>query len=323
MSYRFYKISNWSALALIVSALLLINSAQAQSHANVSDALVFRTDIVSFTISVTDKKGEQIPGLKRDDFKVYENNVQQEISHFSDADRPTSVGVVFDLSGSMDGERIRKATEALSRFIHTTHPDDEYSLVGFNDQAELLMDSVRDGEALLTRVSSFLPRGNTALYDAVALGLKQVSRGQWQKRALIVISDGDDNRSRMTARQVRRMAEESGVIIYSIIIKDFGPRPIYRLPLEEISIVTGGKGFFPGNGEEMSEAFEQISLELRRLYSVGYTPSDFKTDGKWRKLKVDVNTPEMKRIVIRHRKGYYASNESFRSLGKDLGQSEE
>jgi Ca-activated chloride channel family protein len=298
---------------------LLLSALSAASAQNLSasapreaDLVNVRTDLVSVTVTVTDREGRHFPGLRREAFTLYEDDVAQEIVHFSAEDRPASIGIVFDLSASMKGAKLRRAAEALGHFVRTTHRDDEFSLVTFNDQAEVLMDSIRDGDTLVTRISSVLPRGNTALYDAIALGLRQVTRGAQQKRALIVITDGDDNHSRLSEGRLRRLAQEAGVPIYGIIIRDFLPDRSGPPPLEELSKITGGRSFFPGDGEELSEAFEQIALELRHQYSVGYVPSNFVADGKWRRLKVRIaRSPETPRLLVRSRQGYYAVPGSF------------
>lgn len=279
-------------------------------------ALAISTEMVSLTVSVTDAVGRQVPGLSRGHFRVFENDVAQEITHFAAQDRPTSVGVVFDLSASMEGEKLRAATRVLARFIHTTHPEDDYTLVSFNDQAQVLMEAMRDGDAMLARVGSFLPRGSTALYDAVAVGLKQVQRGRWPKRALVIVTDGDDNRLRLSEKELKRLAEESGVVIYAVLLRDHSSRPVFSLPIEAVCKATGGKSYFPDDAEETSEAFEQVALELRHLYSLGYVPRDFKPDGKWRRLKVMVTPPDGARVVVRHRKGYYALAERTRQKAK-------
>lgn len=268
--------------------------------------IAISTELVSLTVTVTDKQGRYVAGLDRNAFAVYEDGVRQEIGFFSNRDAPASVGIVFDVSGSMTGEKIRRAKEALRRFIQTSHAEDEYSLVSFNERAELLLDRTRDGEALLSQFGNVKPQGNTALYDAVALGLEAVARGRHPKRVLIVISDGEDNHSRTDFGQVRRKLQEADVTIYTVLIGPLLPRSNGGVVMDNLASASGGKSYFPGNAEAMSEAFEQIALELRRQYSVGYTPLNPTTDGKWRSMKVAVQSPVAPRLVVRFRKGYYA-----------------
>ena len=269
--------------------------------------LTVKTEVVSLTVSVTDQEGRFLPGLAQQDFKVIDERVSQGISHFSAADVPASVGVVFDLSSSMSAGKINRAREALTRFIQTSHPDDEYFLVGFRDRAQVLLDRTSDSEALLQKIASLRPEGETALYDGVALALEQVAQGRHAKRALIVISDGEDNHSRITFNQVRRQVQEANVTIWTVLIGPLLPHSNGGAVMDKLAAVSGGASFYPGNAEKMSEDFEQIALELRRQYSIGYTPSNLVADGKWHRIKVEVvPSATARRAVVQTRAGYYA-----------------
>lgn len=278
-----------------------------------------KTDLVTLTLTVTDPYGRYVSGLNKNAFKVTDSNQEQEITFFSDSDAPVSVGILFDVSESMSGDKIRKARKALERFITTSHPSDEYFLIAFNNRAQLLMDRTRDGDALLRKLTLVNPKSNTALYDAVYLGIEKVTRGAHQKRALLVISDGQDNASRYNFGEVRRLMKESDVVTYSVGIMDRGDSGSAmgvqgQAFLDEISSASGGKSFYPQTDVEMDEIFERIALELRHQYSIGYIPKDFKPDGKWRKVKVKVNPPRgLPRLTVRGREGYYATpNTNFR-----------
>lgn len=269
--------------------------------------ITISTELVSLTVTVTDKQGRYVTGLDRGDFAIYEDDVRQEISFFSDLDAPASVGVVFDVSSSMRGEKIIRARDALARFIRTSHPEDEYSLISFNGSARLLLDRTRDSEAMLAQFGHVNPQGNTALYDAVAFGLDAVADGRYAKRALIVVSDGEDNHSRSTFGQVKRKLQESGVTIYTILIGPLPPRSNAGMIMDQLASSSGGKSFFPGDSEAMNEAFERIALELRHQYSIGYVSTNIARGGEWRRLKVTVAPPAgSPRLVVRSRKGYYA-----------------
>lgn len=272
-----------------------------------------QTDLVTLTLTVTDQFGRYVSGLNKNAFTVVDNNQEQELTFFSDTDAPVSVGVVFDVSGSMNGDKIQKARKALERFIATSHPSDEYSLIAFNTRAQLLLDRTRNGEALSEKLQLVQPKANTALYDAVYLGIERVTRGSHQKKALLIISDGQDNSSRYNFGEVRRLLKESDVTVYSVGILgggDYGSSLGMQGQsfLDELSSVTGGKAFYPSTGVEMDELFERIALELRHQYSVGYTPKDFQPNGKWRKVKVKVKPPRgLPRLIVRSREGYYAT----------------
>ncbi len=283
------------------------------------DRIRVKTDLVSLTLTVTDPYGRYVSGLGKNAFTIFDNNQEQEITYFSDADAPVSVGILFDVSGSMSGDKITKARKALERFIGTSHPSDEYFLIAFNSRAQLLMDRTRDGEALLRKLTLVRPKENTALYDAVYLGVERVTRGTHQKRAMLIISDGQDNASRYNFGEVRRLMKESDVVTYSVGIMDRGDSGSSvgmqgQAFLDELSSVTGGKAFYPQTDIEMDEIFERIALELRNQYSIGYIPKDFQPDGKWRKVKTKVKPPRgLPRLTVRSREGYYATpNSNFR-----------
>jgi Ca-activated chloride channel family protein len=269
-------------------------------------------DLITLTVTVTDTYGRFVTGLGKNAFTIFDDKTQQEISFFSDEDAPVSLGIVFDVSGSMGGDKINRAREALSKFIDTSHARDEYFLIGFNSRAQLLLNHTRDSDALMQKLTFVQTRGQTALYDATYLGVERVTRGAHKKRAVLLISDGQDNSSRYTFNELKRMLKESDVIIYAIGIVSqnddtslgYGGRAI----LEELAGVSGGKAFFPSTGAEMNDTFERIALELRTQYSIGYRPSAFANDGKWHKIKVRVQPPRgFPRLFVRGREGYFAS----------------
>ena len=282
-------------------------------NGNERPVATIKTDLVTLTLTVTDLYGRYVSGLGKNAFTIIDNNIQQDIEFFSDSDSPVSIGILFDVSGSMNGEKIRKAQKALERFINTSHPSDEYFLIAFNNRAQLLLDRTRDGEAVLRKLTLVQPKSNTALYDAVYLGAERVTRGTHQKKAMLIISDGQDNSSRYNFGEVRKLMKESDVVTYAVGIMDGGDAGSVlgmqgQAFLDELTSVTGGKSFYPQSDVEMDEIFERIALELRHQYSIGYTPKDFQPDGKWRKVKVKVKPPRgLPRLTVRHREGYYAT----------------
>lgn len=275
------------------------------------DRHIVNADLITFTVTVTDMYGRFVTGLNQKAFTVVDDKTEQEISFFSDEDAPVSLGVIFDVSGSMSGDKIKKAREALSRFIDTSHQGDEYFLIGFNSHAQLLLNKTRDSDALLDKLTFVQTKGQTALYDAAYLGVEKVTRGTHQKKAVLLISDGQDNSSRYTFSELRRLLKETDVIIYSVGIVSDGDDGALgmggRAILEELAAVSGGKAFFPSTGAEMNDTFERIALELRTQYSIGYRPSNFANDGRWHKLKVKVQAPRgMSRLFVRSKEGYFA-----------------
>ena len=278
----------------------------------VEGPVLIPTDLITVTVTVTDSYGRYVSGLSQNAFSIFDNKQQQEISFFSDDDAPVSVGVIFDVSGSMSGDKIQRAREALSHFIQTSHNSDEYFLIGFNSRAQLLMDRTRDGNAVLDKLTFVQTRNQTALYDACYLGVERVQRGAHPKRALLLISDGQDNDSRYTFGQLRRVLKESDVVLYAIGILGGNDASSQmgmegQGTLDELSSVSGGKAFFPRTNAEMDDIFEQIALELRHQYSIGYKPANFVTDGKWHKIKVKISPPRgLPRLFVRSKEGYFA-----------------
>ncbi len=303
----------WVFLLSVSSLSAQVPEASPPPEQDPSSPIRVKTDLVTFTLTVTDLYGRYVSGLSKSAFTVFDSNQEQEITYFSDVDAPVSLGVLFDVSGSMSGDKIQKARKALSRFIGSSHPNDEYFLIAFNSRAQLLLDRTRDGDAVLQKLTLVNPRQNTALYDAVYLGIEKVTRGAHQKRALLIISDGQDNASRYNFGEVRRLTKESDVVTYAVGILDAGDASSQdgmqgQAFLDELTSVTGGKSFYPTSDIEMDEIFERIALELRHQYSIGYTPKDFTPDGKWRKVKVKVKPPRgLPRLTVRSREGYYAT----------------
>ena len=273
------------------------------------DQLVINTDLVTLTVSVTDRKGQYVSGLDKSAFAVFDDQAPQVISFFSDEDVPVSVSVVFDVSGSMRGSKILQAREALSHFIQTSHERDEYFLLSFDSRVYNLLEKTRDADAVLAKFTYVQPHGNTALYDAVYLGIDKLAQGAYRKRVILLISDGEDNSSRYTFKELRRALQESGVVVYSIGIGvSYLPHATGEETLKRLASITGGNAFFPTSAAKMNEVFERIALELRHQYSIGYRPRTFVPDGKWHRLKVKVTPPPgLPRLVVRSREGYYAA----------------
>ena len=223
----------WGLVVFILMAVPIVtaqqnssgNSPQAQNQATKSSAdanqIIVDTDLVTLNVTVIDSEGFAITGLEKKNFAITDNKHPQEITFFSDADLPLSVGIVFDLSGSMSGKKIARAREALATFMQTSHPDDEFFLIGFNSQPQLLRDRTRDSDAVIKKLSLVEPEGATALYDAAYLALERVAHGSYTKRAILIISDGEDNNSRYSLSELRRSLKESGVSIYAVLMHGF------------------------------------------------------------------------------------------------------
>lgn len=274
-----------------------------------TDRVQLSTAIVNVIISVTDPYNRFVTGLGKDHFEVFDDKVKQQIAHFSDEDAPVSLGIVYDVSGSMK-ERISRSIRALKRFIETSHDDDDFFLIGFNDRAKLVQDFTPSGDQITSHLMFVQPKGSTALYDAAYLAVEKVQQGRHTKKALLLISDGQDNNSRYTYKELRNRVKEADVQVYAIGITDpatdsmagFG-----RSVLEEITRMTGGRAFFPNayNEPELVEICTRIALELRHQYSIGFYPSDVTSQAKWHKVQVKVNPPKgLGRLSLSYKEGY-------------------
>jgi Ca-activated chloride channel homolog len=267
-------------------------------------------DMVLVPVTVTDPMNRLVTGLEQDDFKVYENNGEQRIKTFAAEDAPVSIGIIFDLSGSMTSKLIR-ARESILQFVKTANPQDEFFVIGFNDRPELIEDFTSSVEDIGARLATVRSGHRTALLDAIYYGVTKMKEGRHERKALLVVSDGGDNRSRYTEGEVKSQVRESDVEIYSIGIFDpYAATPEERtgpLLLNELCEETGGRMFRVDDLSEMSDIAEKISTELRNQYVIGYTPHDLHRDGKWRKVKVKLNPPQgLPPLTVHARTGYYA-----------------
>ena len=310
--------SAFNKVALATLCAFVLGLASPPSHAQSRDSVTLSRTLVQVHATVTDKNGRRIPGLEKDRFAVYEDGVRQEIAFFSGEDTPASIGIVFDLSGSME-QRINGARAALKRFVETSHPDDEYFLVGFADRPELLRDFTRSGGDIVNAVTLAVPAGSTALLDAAALAVAKVREARHARKAIVVISDGEDNRSRYTHKEFAEIVKESDALLYAIGISnpfaaavDQSPKPLVIDPnrlilssgsivLKRIALASGGRAFFPKDQESLMEAFTEVALELRSQYSLGYYPNAGPTSDKYHKIKVTVDA----KAIVRAREGYW------------------
>ena len=271
-------------------------------------------NLVQVPMTVTDPMNRLVTGLEKENFAIYDNNIGQNIKYFSSEDAPLSIGIVFDLSGSMSSKYAR-ARKALTEFLRTSNPLDEFFVVGFNDRPSVIVDYTSDPDDVEARMVMLKPENRTALIDAVYLGIDHLRQAKYERKALLIISDGGDNRSRYTEAELRRVVRESDVQIYSIGIFDsYAPTTEEVLGpdlLKEICEMTGGRLFNVG-GEvgDLQDIASRISAELRNQYVVGYTPSEVKHDGNWRKLKVRLLPPPgLPQLTVHFRQGYYAPSE--------------
>jgi Ca-activated chloride channel homolog len=268
----------------------------------------FRTDVetVFVKVSVTDYSSRYVTGLEQEHFKIYEDKVEQTISYFGTEHAPVSVGIIFDISGSMnDNSNIGKAKKAIDRFLQSGNPEDEYFLVTFNQKTTLVQSFTSQSSALQNGAALQKPGGRTALYDAIYLGLDRIKEAKNDKKALILVTDGEDNSSRYSPLEVREFAKESDAQIYGI--GQEGNLNYGRSEITSIVGLTGGRAFFPRSFSELDYYIDLIHSELRNQYLLGYIPTNKVHDGKWRHIKVLLDAPKgLSKLIINAKEGYYA-----------------
>ena len=270
-------------------------------------------DLALVNVTVTDPYNRLVTGLDPDNFRVYEDNVEQEVVTFSSEDVPISIGVIFDMSGSMTN-KIGKAREAAIQFFKTANPQDEFFLVSFNERAELTSAFTNSVEDLQSRMMLAAPKGRTALLDAIYLGLSQMRGAKNGKRALLILSDGGDNHSRYNESDIKRLVKEADTQLYAIGIFDpLGYRN--RTPeelngpslLSEVTEMTGGRVFAVENLNDLPDIASKIGMELRNQYVLGYRPSNKAHDARWRKIKIKLRAPKgLPPLNVYSKTGYYA-----------------
>jgi Ca-activated chloride channel family protein len=270
-------------------------------------------NLVLVPATVTDPMNRLVTGLERENFEVFDNNTGQIIKSFSTEDAPVTIGIIFDLSGSMSSKFLR-ARKALSEFLRTSNPQDEFFVVGFNDRPAVIVDYTSDVDDVEARMVMLKPENRTALIDAVYLGVNKLRQAKYERKALLIVSDGGDNRSRYTEGELRRVVRESDVQIYSIGIFDaYAPTTEEQLGpilLTDVCEMTGGRMFRVSDVGDMGDIAARISAELRNEYVIGYRPSEVKTDGNWRKLKIRlVPPPGLPPLTVHNRQGYYAPSQ--------------
>jgi Ca-activated chloride channel family protein len=268
-----------------------------------------RTDVelVLLDVSVKDPHGSYIAGLTKDQFQVYENGVPQKITAFSNVDIPVAAGLVVDNSGSMHTRRPGVIAAAVA-FIEASNSQDQMFVVNFNDEVRRgLPDSVPfTGEIHLLRaaLSKGRPEGRTALYDAIAFALKHLESGRRDKKTLVVVSDGGDNCSAHTLKEVMRLVEESHATIYTIGIFDENDPDRNPGVLKRIANISGGECFLPREDEPILPICQKVAKDIRNRYTIGYIPVRANDKSAERKIRVVTNTPQHRKLIVRTRTGY-------------------
>jgi Ca-activated chloride channel family protein len=261
------------------------------------DTIRLETKLVSTIITVSDPYGRFVTGLTEENFEIFDDNVKQEIAIFSDEDAPITLGIVYDVSGSM-GDLTSLSFQALKRFFHTSHEDDEYFIIAFNNKPKLVQDFTTSPNEILNRTVFIQAKGATALYDAVYLATEKVKQGRHAKKALLIISDGQENNSRYSGKELGTLLKESDVQIYAL---GMGENSVATRVLE----LAGGRVYSPIGGNEIGDIYIRMALLLRHQYVIGFYPTDTTSATKWHEVKVKIKAPKgLGRLSLSYKKGY-------------------
>jgi Ca-activated chloride channel homolog len=274
---------------------------------------VIREDVnlVLVPVSVVDPMQRIVVGLQSNNFQVFEGRKAQAIRHFSSEDAPVSIGIILDSSGSMR-DKMDRVREAVHQFCNAANVADEFFLITFADTPRMALDFTREPGKIESELLYTQASGRTALLDAIYMGLHQMNEAKYPRKALLIISDGGDNHSRYSERDIKRAVKESDVVVYAIGTFDrympsqeelMGPAL-----LSEIAEPTGGQAFTITSPNEIPEVALRIGTQLRTQYVLGYRPEDVPRDGKWHKINVKLRLPKQLAFLRVHAKtGYYAS----------------
>jgi Ca-activated chloride channel family protein len=306
---------NCLALLSLCAAAPFGASARQQPVPPAAGEQVFRahSDLVVLHVNVFDGRSDAVPGLPQEAFSVIEDGRPQTITFFNSADVPVTVGLVLDNSGSMIA-RQRMVFAGGQAFVDGSHAEDETFSVIFNENVRFALPSsvpfTTNPVLLKSTLTLYPPGGKTALFDAVVAALDHLEDGRHQKRVLIVLSDGEDNASRVSEDDMLDKANRSTAIIYTVSSATAGRADGDGKPrlLRRLADVSGGVAYFPASDREVIESFAEIAGNIRRGYSIGYEPSNPQHDGRFRKVQVRVRAPGHRNLTVRARDGYLASD---------------
>lgn len=295
----------WAALSLILPILCVLPSAGQQKPYSLS----VDVDLVVLNVRVIDKDSRSVPNLSKEAFQIEEDGKPQNVALFDGEDAPATIGLVLDSSASINS-RHSQILNAAMQFTGSSNPRDEMFVLQFNERLYWMVPKeLQDASNIdwLYQALTWTPvGGRTALYDAVAAALERAGRGVWEKRALIVLSDGGDNASRKTFSDVVRLAQESNVTIYTIGL--FDPLASEARPpvLRKLAELTGGDAYMPEGADSLLPVWEKISQGIRSQYTIGFRPAPSSVDGKFHSIRVRVKVPGLRGVSAHTRPGYRA-----------------
>jgi Ca-activated chloride channel family protein len=269
--------------------------------------------MVLVPVTVTDTANRIVTGLEPENFQVFEDKNPQSIKHFWREDTPVSVGIVLDASGSMT-TKMDRARDAVVALMETSNPQDEFFLTTFANQPTIVQDFTPSANDIRSQLPLTSPKGRTSLIDAIVLSISQMRKARYQRKALVIISDGGDNCSRYTEKDVKSLIKEADILVYSIGVfdREFQTREERLGPelLSNISGLTGASAYTVENPNYLPAIAQHIATELRNQYVLGYRPDVSRHDGKWKKIKVKLALPRgVPSLRVQARTGYYRASE--------------
>ncbi len=272
-----------------------------------------RADLVLVPVTITDDRNRPVVGLEQDNFQLFENKKQQEIKHFGTEDMPVSIGILVDTSGSMS-YKLDRARDAIAQFCEAANPQDEFFLITFADAPRLTTDFTNRPENIESDLLTVRSKGPTSLLDALYMSIDKMRSARYARRALLILSDGGDNHSRYSERDVKAAIREADVTIYAVGTYDryvttreeaLGPEL-----LRGLASSTGGQAFSLNSANEMPRVTQEIGMRLRHQYVLAYKPLSAAHDGRWHKISVRLRLPKKFPFLhVEARTGYYAGGE--------------
>lgn len=305
--------SNMTKFQIIVGILALTCFTVGQAENKHDLTVKVDVNLVRINAVVIDQAGRIRTDLGQTDFRVWEDKVEQHILSVDAEDVPASIGIILDVSSSMS-RKISDEDKALEELLENGDSEDEYMVVKFSDRARLAQTFTRDLSRLQRSLHETIMSGMTAMYDALYLGTERVNLGHHARKALLLITDGNDNRSRYDLRQVDEFLKETNIQIYPIGImdgrSDSDETDDERYALQDLAYTSGGHAFFPNSLRELADICAKIATELKTQYVIAYKSTNASKDGEWRKIRVRLRRrAELKHLVVKARSGYYAPAE--------------
>jgi Ca-activated chloride channel homolog len=268
-------------------------------------------DLVLVPVTVTDPDNRLVTGLGKEHFEVEEDKRPQPIHTLSAEDAPVSLGVIFDMSGSMN-DKMEKAREAVVEFLQAGNPADEFFVIGFSDKPELVSEFTTETGTVRSKLALTQAKGMTSMLDAVYLGLNEMKHARYQRKALLIISDGGDNHSRYSESEIKSVVKEADVQLFAIGLFDMTPRTEEErrgpVMLSELTDVTGGRTFTIDNPNQLPDVAAKIGIAIRNQYVIAYRSTTKPRDGKWHKIRVKLHPPKgLPPLHVQAKTGYYAA----------------